>query len=156
MQNQTPIELNGGLHEILNYRIIVEFCKNYRYTAIKLMYKYCPRSIFYQKLYVTVTVAEYRPFFIQITEIPSKNLQIPPYCTLQLTKSHENYATSFPRPLSASSEHTTSETENIYNQFISGTDQNFSRSLVIFIIRTQIRSCRRNSYKIQLEEKIDH
>ena len=43
-------------YEILNYRITVDFFENYRNTVIKFLYKYSHRSIFYQKLYIPVTV----------------------------------------------------------------------------------------------------
>ena len=46
----------GRAYEVLNYRITVDFFKNYRNTVIKFLYKYRYRSIFYQKLYFSVTV----------------------------------------------------------------------------------------------------
>ena len=45
-----------GAYEILNYRITVDFYKNYSYTVIKLLYKYRHHSIFDQKLYLTLPV----------------------------------------------------------------------------------------------------
>ena len=52
----TPFTGGGGAHEVLKYRITVDFFANYRNTVIKFLWKYHHRSIFYQKLYFLVTV----------------------------------------------------------------------------------------------------
>ena len=73
-----------GAYEVLNYRITVDFFRNYRDTVIKFLYKYRHRSIFYQKLYIFPSPwgdwnTEYRPFFIQITVSPLKKSAITEY-----------------------------------------------------------------------------
>ena len=48
--------IGRGAYDVLNYRITVDFFKNYRNTVIKFLYEYRHRSIFYQILYFPVTV----------------------------------------------------------------------------------------------------
>ena len=47
---------SAGAYKFLNYRITVDVFENYRNTVIHFFYRYRHRSIFYQRLYFTVTV----------------------------------------------------------------------------------------------------
>ena len=50
------LEILQGGDKVLNYCITVDFFENYRKNVIHFLYKYRDRSIFYQSLYLIVTV----------------------------------------------------------------------------------------------------
>ena len=66
------------IHNILNYRITVDFFEHYRNTVIKFLSKYRHRSISIRNCIFPSLLGdwntEYSPFFIQITVSPTKKL----------------------------------------------------------------------------------
>ena len=69
-------------YEILNYRITVDFFENYCNTIIKFLYNYRHRSIFYLKMYITITIMGTKipntdHFLFKSPKYRPKNWQIP-------------------------------------------------------------------------------